>query len=311
MVPDQSLLLTAAAQNVTLCRMETLFAVITHNVVPMHAEPKRASEQVSQTILGTRVLLLEGDASFVRIRTPDRYEGWVSRLHLRSCADEEPYGKPDWPLATRHVYRVVDAFADVFAKPDDCSVLRTKLVWGAWVRAGKAQHKHGGVYRQVSLPFGTHIDDGEQSGYVRAESLTEIDKLPKFSGKAACALASKFIGTPYLWGGSTPFGFDCSGFVQAVYGILGIIIPRDAHLQAMSPLGVLIPDGKPMRSGDLLFFSGASNPHNRAITHVGMALDKTTVIHAYGRKGVSIDTLEAMETEHGYIYRGGWRYRTP
>ena len=96
-------------------------------------------------------------------------------------------------------------------------------------------------------------------------------------------LAYKFINTPYLWGGRTIFGIDCSGFTQLVYRLNGINIPRDAYQQA--EVGSKIKDIKDSHASDLAFFG------NQKITHVGIILENNNIIHASGK--VRIDKIDS------------------
>ena len=108
-------------------------------------------------------------------------------------------------------------------------------------------------------------------------------------------------------GGTTPFGFDCSGFVQRVYAAVGVSLPRDAYQQAACRLGRRLPEGAPLLAGDLVFFLGARDPRNRGITHVGMMIDPVRMIHAHGQKGVTIEPLFGDEIRAAYSFKGAWR----
>ena len=105
----------------------------------------------------------------------------------------------------------------------------------------------------------------------------------------------KFLNAPYLWGGKTPFGIDCSGFTQMVYKINNIRLDRDASQQANQ--GTLISK-KEIKSGDLAFFGETEN----SITHVGIMLNKTKIIHAFGKVRIdNVNLIGILKSNEGEI----------
>ena len=222
----------------------TFNAVITHNVTPMRAEPNGSSEQVSQAIWGDNALLLAREGEFIRIRTADAYEGWVWERHLRPFDPTISFEKQIWPLGQQvgQARCVTADFAILRGYSGQAASLISKLVFGTWVQTPLAERPKEAAGVLVQLPTGWRGEDAGrvEAGYVHADaisSLTDWPFLRVWNGNAACELARRFLGTPYLWGGTTPFGFDCSGFVQRLYSTFGVILPRDAYMQAASPLG--------------------------------------------------------------------------
>ena len=294
--------------------METVQAVFTHNVVPLFAEPNGSSEQVSQGLLGDRVEALEQRDSFLNVRTSDAYTGWVRTMHLRATQSPDPLQRardhyPEDYHSHARLCTVGVGFADVWGAPDR-SRLRTKLVWGSRILVAETVLYRTGSYALVILPDGGYdVPKAEfVGGYALSEALDPPARPEDFDGETACELAHRFIGTPYLWGGGTPFGFDCSGFVQRIYAVLGITLPRDAYMQADSKLGTFREADKPRRAGDLVFFGGQSDPRHRGITHVGLALDNRHFIHAQSKTGVTLSAFADSEIQAAYTCRGSWRY---
>ncbi len=229
---------------------------VSHNVVHLWQGQRRTeSERVSQALLGAALLVLEeAEAGWVYVEGDDTYRGWTERRLLT-----EHGSAPDAQVWT--------PFADVRARPDAHSELRVRLSLGSKLTA-RPDELSG--WRGVTLPGGT-------SGWVPEETLTPVHH-------DAVGWAQELLGTPYLWGGSSAFGLDCSGLVQLCYRLTGVLLRRDADIQRSDPRFISVEFNE-LQPGDLVFFG---KKETEKITHVGMQLDTGRFIHAAGGVGVII-----------------------
>ncbi len=263
-------------------------------VAPIRAEPDGASEQISQSIMGDAVQVLDGKSGYRRVRGRDRYEGWILESQLHLCDEADLFlqaDRPEFPT----VWIVQIPFAELRDASGD---LLTRVALQTPVRVDVTTVGNGGPVLAI-------LANGMR-GLIDAAAIGEPVLSPPDPVRL-CAIARCLLGTPYLWGGTTPFGFDCSGLVQRIYSLEGVDLPRDAYLQAECSLGRLLPDSEPLIAGDLVFFRGASDRECRGITHVGMMLDSDRVIHSCGRAGVTVDPLDGAANLAAYSRRGAWR----
>lgn len=262
--------------------------VIRDNVVPMLSAPARDAEMVSQALYGETVQVLGRSEGFAHIRGADGYEGWVSESAVVAVHDGWNAGLEVWTVQALLEPLYVGELSRLRQ--------RTLLTMGTVVHV-VPRGDAGGAWAQVMVP------DGERA-YIRRAAMEPWHApsgLPR--PETLLEYALKFVGVPYLWGGRSPFGFDCSGFTQRVYGLFGVVIPRDAYQQA-SWAGFERVPADAIAPGDLLFFRGKEDPRGRGITHVGMALDPPWFIHAAGGSGVCIASLQAEEAGRNLSHGG-------
>jgi hypothetical protein len=234
------------------------------SLVPVRAEPSDRSEMVTQLLFGDRWTLLGEEEKWLRIRIDqDDYEGWIDRNQGHFC---EPATEPE---DAAYALEIVQAATG----PQQ----HINLVLGS-----RLAHFDGMNFR----------NDREKMVYNGQTTQVNQGLKPEFLPK----MALKYLGCPYLWGGKSPFGIDCSGFVQILYRLAGISLPRDAGDQAGS--GESVDFAHMAHANDLAFFE---NEEGRII-HVGMMLDSTRIIHASGQ--VRIDQLD----HHGIYNQQTGRY---
>jgi len=245
-------------------------AVVVEPVANMYSKPSLDADVVSQAIYGRNVGLIERAEGWARIRTPDDYAGWVPLASLRPGS---PYA------AAGRVTEVRSLFAHIYREPDVTK--HAPLVTVPFETRLEVASQSTEAPRWVSA----RLPDGS-SGWVQSGDLAfgakplTVPELLEFS--------RRFLGLPYTWGGTSSFGYDCSGFMQMLARQRGVGLPRDAQPQA-DWRGVEAVQRKNLQPGDLLYF-GSSPKH---ITHTGMYLGKGKFIDAttYQTPMVRIDSL--------------------
>lgn len=259
--------------------------VVAAGVTDVRRDPDGSSEQVTQALMNMPVYAGEAQGEWVPAKLVD-YMGW-----MRLCDLAAP---------------IVSGFCKVGA---DCA---TPLPMVAVITAthtplytsAEGAETHGEAYLSTHLPplDTTHAArvqvalPGECTAWIERSAL-EIrprkEPYPRQNVETVIGCARQFLGVPYLWGGTSWQGIDCSGFVQLCYRMGGYFIPRDADQQD----GFLhyAIERSQMRAGDLIFFG------SKQITHVGMALNDHEYIHAEGRNfnRVTINSFRSTD-EHYY-----------
>lgn len=221
-------------------------------IAPLRAQPSERTEQVSQILFGEAFEIMEWNGQWARIITAlDGYEGWLNRLLFTTLAeaDYQSLINATTPITVRPVTQAV--------KQSDGSTLYLPFGSSLAFLKGVVSHVNNESY-EVMTTVGERL---------------ELETTAKL-----------FLNVPYLWGGRTHFGIDCSGFVQAVMRTQGILLKRDAYMQAEQ--GKVVDFLQEALLGDLAFFD---NEEGR-ITHVGMMLNNEQIIHASGK--VRIDKID-------------------
>jgi len=219
------------------------------SIVPMRANPEDVSELVSQLLYGEVFKIIDQRKKWVKIRcSADDYAGWIDRKQFKPLSAEQ-YSET---LTKNRVYSgdLVDFVSTT------TGALKSIVV--------------GSSIYNCNLLGDTFEGQGREADLKSPELIIEQ--------------ALMYLGTPYLWGGKTPFGIDCSGLTQMVYRLSGKSIPRDAKDQAL--LGDALSFIEESSPGDLAFFDNTEGK----ITHVGLIMKDNYILHAHGE--VRIDRLD-------------------
>jgi len=238
-----------------------LYGICNLSIVPLRSEPNDTSEMVSQVLFGEHFCVLDKTKKWSKIKLHfDGYEGYIDNKQYCEI-DEKLF---DELSSSTHQYssEIID-----YVTHNETNHLSTIAIGSR-------------------LPFydGTKFSIGKNDYLYEGSTYTDV--LPK-SNIVRTAFA--FLNTPYLWGGKTPFGIDCSGFTQMVYKLCGYSLLRDAKDQATQ--GEVLSFIEESEPGDLAFFDNDEG----VITHVGIIMTDYHIIHAHGK--VRIDVLD-----HSGIY---------
>lgn len=257
-------------------------AAVIEPVANMYSAPSQDADVVSQAVCGASVILVEEKGDWVKVRTPDDYTGWMPLSALRR------YGPDDRAYASAgSVAEVANPFANVYREP---SVTKHQpvltLPFSARLEVVSGSDDNGNRWLRIRFA------DGRTAWIQRGD----VNLNPRLlSIKESIDLAKRFLGFTYLWGGTSSFGFDCSGFTQMLVGRRGIVMPRDADLQAAWS-GVVPVKRSKLQAGDLLFFGESP----QKITHTGMYIGHGKFIHdsTHDHPGVQIGRLADQPWTH-------------
>lgn len=253
--------------------------IVNLSVANLRTQPRNQAEMATQLLMGTPVDLLHRQGGSYRVRTPEGYIAWIP---VSAVAPKTNAEASAWKESEKVIFTSDYGFA--YRDADDQSQRISDLVLGNILLAGPAADG----YIAVTYPDG-------RTGFVRDDQVRPFDEwlaTRQLLPANILAVAERMIGVPYLWGGTSNKGLDCSGFTKTAYYMNGLVIPRDASQQVLTgePLDVLT-DGKTdpekilanLQPADLLFFAEAKeeNPNAR-ITHVAIYKGNGEFIHASG-----------------------------
>lgn len=247
-------------------------ALVNVSVANIRTMPKESAELATQSLLGTILKVLDKERNWYMVQTPDNYIGWVDggTIRRKIKAEVEAYqNQPKLMFAKPYGFAYTEA--------DENSQTVSDLTWGDLF-----------VVKDTLTDFYEIAYPDARKGFIlkpEAISYQDWKKMTSPSPEALTKTAFRMIGLPYLWGGTSWKGVDCSGYMRMVYQTNGILLPRDASQQAFVGEEVSFEN---LSVGDLLFFGEKATPEKpERVVHVGMWLGNNEFIHSSGMVRIS------------------------
>jgi gamma-D-glutamyl-L-lysine dipeptidyl-peptidase len=254
-----------------------MFGINVNSVLPMRSEPREQSEMCSQLLFGeTFEITDETENWYFVYATGDNYSGWVDKKMTLLISDSE-------------MAELLKDERAIVNKPIASCFIRTQNE-NIILSGGSVLHNYNAEKESFSI---------NNTTYHIAKELVNMGYNRPITGDELLTAAFMYLNTPYLWGGKNALGMDCSGFVQVVFRICGKLLPRDCSEQV--EIGRHISFLQEAQSGDIAFFENKEG----AITHVGILINNTHVVHASGRVKIEAIDNEGIisETTGNYTHR--------
>ena len=257
---------------------DTTYGIVNLSVANLRVKPDHPEEMATQALMGTVIKIYKKEKGWCLVQTPDNYIAWTEDGGFVPVNHK---GVKDWINTKKIIYTSDYGFS--YSAPDEKSERVSDLVIGDILRYSGEEDG----FCKVIYPDGktAYIKSGDCKNF--GEWLSQVNPTPENIVKTA----KSFMGIPYLWGGTSDKGFDCSGFTKTVYFLNGIILPRDASQQVNTGSAIDTKNRlENLQPGDLLFFGKqASDTSKEKITHVAIYIGDSDYIHASGE--VRINTF--------------------
>lgn len=251
-------------------------AIINISVANLRSSPSHSSELATQATLGTIVNVFKKEDDWYYVQTPDKYLAWVDAGGIE-LADEQK--AENWNNDEKIIY--TQTYGHAYLGPDEDAPIVSDLTAGNLLTIVK----YGIENFLVRFPDG-------RNAYVRrneADPYNEWLINLNATNETLVATAQELMGIPYLWGGTSTKGVDCSGFTKTIYFLNGMVIPRDASQQVHTGIPVdSTRNFENLQKGDLLFFGRkATDSTSEKVVHVGLWIGNNEFIHSSGKVRIS------------------------
>ena len=249
---------------------EKQWGVANHSVSDLRFHPTHTSELVTQVLLGMPVKLLNRKNDWLQAQTPEGYIGWITKgsLHLLTKKELNDYLKKPKIIVTNH-------YALSFSEPTSNAEPVSDIVIGNMLV----------IKNTLSDYYSVNYPDGRQAYILKQDACMVYEWLSKIeiTQNSIVSTAKQFMGIPYVWGGTSSKGIDCSGFIKLVFFLHGIITMRDASQQVKHGTEIdSIGNFDALQKGDLVFFGEKITEKrlDEKVVHVGIYIGNKRFIHA-------------------------------
>lgn len=258
---------------------EKKYGIVNLSAANIRSKPEHPAELATQAIMGTPVKVLKYSGGFYLVQTPDLYISWIDDDGIALVTKNELM---EWLQSEKIIFTSEYGFS--YSKADDGSQRVSDLVIGNMLKYLGDE----GEFYKVEYPDGKNAFVRKNNAAKYSDWLNSL--VP--NGSNVIKTAFSFMGIPYLWGGTSAKGMDCSGFTKTVYFLHGIMLQRDASQQVYT--GELVDTTNnfaDLEPGDLLFFGRkATEDKKEKVTHVAIYIDNLDYIHASG--SVKVNSLD-------------------
>ncbi|MHB0755245.1 C40 family peptidase [Polaribacter sp. M15] len=285
-----------------------MFAVARNSVINIRSKPKHSAELGTQALLGMPLKVYDKKGDFYRVQTPDHYISWVDKGGITRMTKDE---FTTWNTSEKVIF--TQNFGYVYTNPKFETIV-SDITLGGVLRLLRNEKEYyfvkypddrkGYIKKEEAMIYGAWLQSN--SFYKDTEIAQRQKNIAQY--------AKEMLGFPYLWGGTSSKGMDCSGFTKMVYLMNGFIIPRDASQQVQA--GQIVDAAlkfEGLEKGDLLFFGKkATADKKQKVTHVGIWLGnaKMEFIHASGN--VHLSSMDEKQPHYDAFnknrYLGSRRY---
>ncbi len=268
-------------------KLPSTHALVNVSVANLRTNPTHPSELATQAIFGTPVLVLKKENDWYLIQTPDKYIAWVDSPGIIFLNDSE---FENWQNSSKIIATATNGL--IFSADSLNALPISDFVAGNIFQLNENFYSRDFI--KIILP-------DKRQGFVKKSEFEIFDifitKINNIKSENLINTAKKFMGIPYLWGGTSVKGLDCSGFTKTVFFLNGLIIPRDASQQVLAGEKVEINEYySKFKPGDLLFFGSKRADNSDRITHVGLYLSNGSFIHESGC--VKIESLRKSDDNY-------------